>query len=89
MQHEYESARAEDKRLASARLLEQRDRTIADLQKQVERLKVERDDMHERNSRVLTAKAEPVSLLSATKLSIELDDDEVKSKLPRSRSSTD
>ena len=45
--------------------------------------------MHERNSRVLTAKAEPVTLLSATKLSIELDDDEVKSKLPRSRSSTD
>ena len=89
MQHEYESARAEDERLASARLLEQRDQTIADLQKEVERLKVERGDMHERNSRVLTAKAEPVSLLSATKLSIELDDDEVKSKLPRSQSSTD
>ena len=72
-----------------ARLLDQRDQTIADLQKEVERLKVERDDMHERNGRVLTAKAEPVSLLSATKLSSELDDDEVKSKLPRSRSSTD
>ena len=62
---------------------------IADLQKELERLRVERDDMHEQNCCVLTAKVEPVSLLSATKLSIELDDDEVKSKLPRSQSSTD
>ena len=71
MQHEYESARAEDERLASARLLEQRHQTIADLQKELERLRVERDDMHERNRHVLTAKAEPVSLLSATKLPID------------------
>ena len=89
MQHKYASARAEDERLASARLLKQRDQTIADLQKELERIRVERDDMHERNRRVLTAKAEPVSLLSATKLPIEPPDDEVNSKLPRSRSSTD
>ena len=47
MQYEYESACAEDEWLASALLLEQRDQTIADLQKEVEWLKVERDDMHE------------------------------------------
>ena len=89
IQHEYESARAEDKWLASTHLLEQRDQTIADLQKELERIRVEWDDMHEQNSCVLTAKAEPVSLLSATRLSTEPADDEVKSKLPRSWSSTD
>ena len=89
MQHENESARAEYERLAIVRLLEQRDRMIAKLQKELERLRVERDDMYKRNHRVLSAKVEPVSLLSATKLPIEPADDEVKSKLPRSRSSTD
>ena len=62
---------------------------IPDLQKELERLKVERDDMHERNRCVLTAKAERFSLRSATKLPIEPPDDEVKGKLPSSRSSTD
>ena len=42
MQHEYESAHATDERLASAHLLEQRDQlTVADLQKELERLRVE------------------------------------------------
>ena len=45
--------------------------------------------MHERNCRVLTAKAESVSLLSATKLPIKLANDKVKSKLPWSQSCMD
>ena len=62
---------------------------IADLQKELERLRVERDDMHKQNCCVLTAKVERFSLLSATKLPIEPPDDEVKGKLPSSQSSTD
>ena len=48
---------------------------VADLQKELEQLRVEQGDMHERNHCVLIAKAEPVSLLSAAKLSVEADDE--------------
>ena len=83
MQHEYKSTCAKDKQLAGVRPLEQRDQMVVDLQKELEQLRVTHDDMHKRNHHVLIAKAEPVSLLSATKPSIEADD-EVKRKLPRS-----
>ena len=86
MQHEYKSTCAEDKRLASMCPLEQRDQVVLDLQKELEQLRVEQSDMHERNHRVLITKAEPVSLLSVTKPSIKADD-EVKRKLQRSQSS--
>ena len=63
MQYEYESARAEDERLASARLLEERDRSVASLQAEIQKLRVEKDNM---NERLLTmATIEPTSRLSA------------------------
>ena len=88
MQHEYEPTHAEDEWLASLCLLEQRDKMVVDLQKELEQLRIKWDNMQEWNRRVLTAKAELVSQLSAMKLPIEAND-KVKSKLPRSRSSAD
>ena len=48
MQHEYERSRVEEEWLASTRLLEERDRTVANLQAEIEKLRVEKDNMSER-----------------------------------------
>ena len=48
MQHECENTRAHDERLASARLLEQKEETVARLQAELEKLRTERDDMYKR-----------------------------------------
>ena len=88
MQYECDSARAKDKRLASARLLVQKEQTVADLQEELERLRVEQDNMHEQTDCMSTERVEPISLISASKLPVKVED-EVKSKLPKSQSSAE
>ena len=48
MQHEMDSARADDERLASARLLQQKGETVARLEAEVKTLRMERDDLYKR-----------------------------------------
>ena len=47
LQHEYESARAEDERLASARLLSDRDEQLCKLREELEKVSGERDQLRE------------------------------------------
>jgi len=65
LQHEYESAHVEDKRLASVRLLEEKDRMVAGLQAEIEKLRVEKDNMYKQLIQIATVKEDPTNLLSA------------------------
>ena len=83
---DYDSARAENERLASARLLEEKEQMVATLTQELEKLRYEKDALHERLFQCLSAKVEPVSSATPRK---DVASVEVKSKLETTSHTSD
>ena len=66
LQHEYDSARAEDERLASVHLLEENSRTVADLRKELDKVRIERNNLNEQVWQMRAVKEETSGLLNAS-----------------------
>ena len=67
MQHEIDSAHADDEQLASAHLLEQKGEKVARLEAELKKLCIERDDSYKRLLSQVTA-SKPVKLTTEVPL---------------------